>query len=94
MSGEDAPRPYLENLIVLEINPNKQAITWIALSTAHYRYTPEATRRALLKKMCINIRAHTYSEQTVTPLNPCNIRQRRINTCARAGRCGPSHKAM
>jgi hypothetical protein len=54
MSGEDAPRPYLENLIVLEINTNKQAITWIARSTAHYRYTPEATRRALLKKMCIN----------------------------------------
>jgi hypothetical protein len=25
MSGEDAPRPYLENLIVLEIKTNKQA---------------------------------------------------------------------
>jgi hypothetical protein len=24
MSGEDAPRPYLENLIVLEIKTNKQ----------------------------------------------------------------------
>jgi hypothetical protein len=25
MSGEDAPRPYLENLIVLEIKTNKQS---------------------------------------------------------------------
>jgi hypothetical protein len=24
MSGEDAPRPYLENLLVLEIKTNKQ----------------------------------------------------------------------
>jgi hypothetical protein len=27
MSGEDAPRPYLENLIVLEIKTNKQTVT-------------------------------------------------------------------
>ena len=26
MSGEDAPRPYLENLIVLEIKTNKQTV--------------------------------------------------------------------
>jgi hypothetical protein len=26
MSGEDAPRPYLENLIVPEIKTNKQTI--------------------------------------------------------------------
>jgi hypothetical protein len=31
MSGEDAPRPYLENLIVLEIKTNKHRInnSWV-----------------------------------------------------------------
>jgi hypothetical protein len=32
MSGEDAPRPYLENLIVLEIKTNKQTFCLLTVS--------------------------------------------------------------
>jgi cell division protein FtsL len=45
MSGEDAPRPYLENLIVLEIKTNKQTVvcvlvcsltrTWLIVGIQH-----------------------------------------------------------
>jgi hypothetical protein len=35
MSGEDAPRPYLENLIVLEIKTNKQSTNWLVEWPAH-----------------------------------------------------------
>jgi cytoskeletal protein RodZ len=50
MSGEDAPRPYLENLIVLEIKTNKQTRTHAHTHTHTHTHVHTHT----------HMRAHAY----------------------------------
>jgi hypothetical protein len=48
MSGEDAPRPYPENLIVLEIKTNKQ--TMIPSKASNYPVLKQQLRKKRTRK--------------------------------------------
>jgi hypothetical protein len=55
MSGEDAPRPYLENLIVLEIKTNKQE----CVGSTHSRDDPVEVRATALAMTFVSRVVHT-----------------------------------